>query len=312
MIIQTSYVINRYQSENESISLITLLSLTLTIISLVTSIVYFIVQITNIINKYNNGNSSMMQIAEYEITMTLACDIFKEQHGYINKTLQEEILKALRKCRNCKSWTHRRDVNLSLNVYYIENNIFTKHEIYCYFELILVCNNNNGDDTSDKLTNAINNEIGNNLSFVQMELIANIERRIHCQNIKITNVKIFDFHKRNQNNVILRQLTGKPIQQDIMLVNVASTSPRYGNHNGNGVNNNDKLSVQVEHLEGYRFELPKQPSEVDTNEAGIGEITRGLTDASEPEPQQTNSTTTCGQSKSKTKEGLARLDSLQI
>ena len=79
---------------NNDASLVALFSLTLTMISLVSSIAYFISRAINYRVKYSQH---VRQITEYEVRFTMYCERFCPKHAFINDILRDEIVKAIEK-----------------------------------------------------------------------------------------------------------------------------------------------------------------------------------------------------------------------
>lgn len=139
LIIQASYVfINKNNKNgNDSVSLLVFFSLILNILSIISSIVYFIVTMSNILVEYNENTK---QITEFETTLTIKCDKFNlnKNNAFISKFIEKEILKILRKRSKTNNlWNYRKDVRLQINVFYIENDIKLNNEINVFFDLVL-------------------------------------------------------------------------------------------------------------------------------------------------------------------------------
>ena len=155
-----------------------LFSLTLTILSLVSSIAFFVSRAINMKIQYSQHVS---QITEYETKFTISCKKFIKCHAFTNKKICEELTHAIRISDETHGyWIDRQDVSIVNDVYFIKSRISTGKEIVVYFKTTLrlyAADKEFGGQVASKLAQTLN-DIGNNSSQIQKVFLTSILSRM--------------------------------------------------------------------------------------------------------------------------------------
>ena len=209
------------QNSGNTIPLVVLLSLTLTILSLISSISFFVSRAINVKVKYSQHVS---QITEYETKFTVSCSKFRQCHAFTNKKLCEELTHAIRISDEKNGyWIDRQDVSIINDVYFIESRKSTTKEIVVYFTTTLrlyADDKEFGGTVASKLAQTIN-DIGKNQSEIQKIFLKSIVSRMKLSNdgingrmslsrIKISNLKI----TKNETSFLHEKIQRININQD--------------------------------------------------------------------------------------------------
>lgn len=167
MIVQFEFVSRKHTD----MSILTLFSLTLTILSLISSITTFTSRIIRLKIKYSEH---VQQIFMHEICLVMhnvksinKKNKFRKRHGFTNRILHDNMLKALRSEEDNKSWNdrHRSDRKLTNDVFFVECDT-GRQEITFYSHLTLACYADKATEAGEKLRDSIK-AFGDNQSKIQ-------------------------------------------------------------------------------------------------------------------------------------------------
>ena len=178
-------------SNNDRASLLVLFSLTLTILSLISSVAFFISRAMKIMVRHNKN---VQERTKYEVKFKLQCVALKPCHAFVNEMMRHEIIKSIRNSENGHLWNDRQDTYLDIDVFFIENDIKINHKITVYFSLIVSCYGDKSRATTvvTKLRNTIQ-QFGQDGSNIQRVLQKSFHGQMKLpKNVRASQIKIYE------------------------------------------------------------------------------------------------------------------------
>ena len=177
--------------ENDnSNSLLVLLSLTLSVLSLISSVALFISRAMKIAV---TDNKNVRQKTRYEVKFKLQCSKLKPCHAFVNEMMRHEIIKVIRNSKDGNLWNDRQDTYLDIDVFFIENDVKINHEITVYFSLTVSCygDKHRASRVTTKLRNTIQ-EFGEKGTDIQKLLQKAFHAQMKLEQVSPFALKIYD------------------------------------------------------------------------------------------------------------------------
>ena len=82
-------------------------------------------------------NKQILQIFKCEVKMTMKSEYFNANHSLANNKISESIMYTLRRCSFRNLWFDRSDVELKIQVFFIQDRIKIENEMDVYFEITM-------------------------------------------------------------------------------------------------------------------------------------------------------------------------------
>ena len=248
IIIQVLYVSNTDIDDNINNGIFLIgISLILSIMSIISQTVIFLVQMNNILVKYN---SHVTLITDFETKITLHSPYFQDKHQFIHDKIEQSLKNTCLKTNEIHDLMTRSDVSLNHYVYYITKHFQSKYKLVVYFTTRLTCYNDRSNTIHDTILSYLG-ELNNNSSIFQQNFLHGIRTLTGCKKIKCSNE--FEIFKEEAINPMLkgdiwRKITNwhqgianrhqQVIGNDNSGFNVHGQGN--GNYNGNGYNHDQQ------------------------------------------------------------------------
>ena len=135
--IQVIYLINTATSDQSNV---VFLSLMFTIVSLLFAFESELLYICQLCSGNGKYNSLFTCESKFYCKLTLSSNKLRYHHSFGHKNISKCILNVLRGSgdKELQTWLQRSDVRLKIELFYIEQRIYTLNEMDCFFEILLL------------------------------------------------------------------------------------------------------------------------------------------------------------------------------